>query len=293
MAVTVAVIVSSKFRARTKVCPDLIAGVKAVGDKLITLRADEYRGVVSDVALFYGFDGSRQSRLAQAFEDYKREGKKAIYVDLGYFNDRTRDGRYGFHRFAINDRHPTAYFQSVRHPSDRFSKTGRKVAPWRQPGKNILVCGMSKKCAEFEGYAFEQWERDAIVTLKATTDRPIVYRPKPRRRREPQCPPIEGAAYSDPLRTGIDAELRNAWAVVSHHSNAGIDALLAGVPSFSDEGVSTALGSTDLALIESPLMPSEELRRQFAYDVAYCQFNGAEMRDGTAWRHFKDEGLVP
>jgi hypothetical protein len=37
----------------------------------------------------------------------------------------------------------------------------------------------------------------------------------------------------------------------------------------------------------------DEERRQFAFDVAYCQFNHSEAEDGTMWRHFKDEGLVP
>lgn len=291
MAITVAVIVSRKFRARAKVCPDLIAGVKAVGDKVIAVRSEDYAGVVSDVAMFYGFDGSRQSRIARAFEDYKRAGKKAVYIDLGYFNDRVKDGRYGYHRFSVNARHPTAYFQNVKHPGDRFRVHGRKIEPWKANGKNILLCGMSQKCAAFEGFAFEQWERAAIKKIKAVTARPIVYRPKPKRNREPPAPPIEGVGYSDP-RTSIHSEFRNAWAVVSHHSNAGIDALLAGVPSFSDEGVATALGQTDLALIEQRNHPSDEERIQFANDIAYCQFNREEMRNGTAWYHLKNEGLV-
>jgi hypothetical protein len=252
-----------------------------------------YREPFSDVLLFYGFGGSRSSVASKAFEDYRRAGLKAIYVDLGYFNDRVRDGRYGFHRFSINDRHPTAYFQNIKHKGDRFKVHGRSVEPWRPSGQNILLCGMSQKCAEFEGYAFEQWERAAIAKIRAVTDRPIVYRPKPRRRRDPQYPPIEGVGYSDPLTRKMGHELSNAWAVVSHHSNAGIDALLYGVPSFSDEGVASALGLSDLSLIEQPRIPSDDERRQFAADVAYCQFNRPEMRDGTAWRHFKDEGLVP
>jgi hypothetical protein len=292
VAVEVGLIISRKFRARQKVMPDIFEGLQKCGVKTQKVWAHDYRDVFSDIAIFYGFDGSRDSNITKAFHDYKKAGKKAIYIDLGYFTDRVRDGRYGYHRFSINDRHPTAYFQNKKHKGDRFRTTGRKVMPWRHPGRNIVVCGMSEKCAVFEGFKFEQWERAAIEQIKSVTDRPIVYRPKPRRSTEPQYPPIKGVEFSNPAQKSLKDELENAWAVVSHHSNSGIDALLAGVPCFSDEGVSLALGLSDLREIENPRNPTDEERKQFAADVAYCQFNRAEMRDGTFWRHFKDEGLV-
>jgi len=293
VVVTVGLIVSRKFRARQKVMPDLEKGIKLVGDRVERIWAHDYSGVFSDVAVFYGFDGTRQSKIAQAFEDYKKAGRPAIYVDLGYFSQRWNGDRYGYHRFAVSDRHPTAYFQNRKHKADRFKVHHRTVEPWRKPGRNIIVCGMSDKCAVFEGYEFEQWERAAIAKLRLVTDKPIVYRPKPRRSKEPQYPQIEGVGYSDPSKKRLGEELKDAWAVVSHHSNAGIDGLLAGVPCFTDEGVASVLGLADLAMIESPNTPTDAERKQWAADIAYCQFNRPEMRDGTAWRHFKDEGLVP
>jgi hypothetical protein len=273
--------------------PDMAQGIQLVGDRVERIWPHDYRGVFSDSLVFYGFDGSRESQIAKAFNDYKAAGKPAIYIDLGYFNNKARDGRYGYHRFSVSARHPTAYFQNRKHKSDRFSVHGRRIEAWRKPGKNIVVCGMSEKCAVFEGFKFEEWERAAIAKLKAVTDRPIVYRPKPQRRTVSQYPPIEGVSYSNPLVRKLGEELKEAWAVVSHHSNAGIDSLLAGVPTFTDEGVASVLGHGDLALIEQPRCPTDTERKQFAADVAYCQFNRPEMRDGTAWKHFKDEGLVP
>jgi hypothetical protein len=292
VAAEVGLIVSRKFRARQKVMPDIEAGLQSCGVKLKRIWAHDYSGIFSDVAIFYGFDGSRGSSITKAFEDYRAAGKKAIYIDLGYFNNRTKDGRYGYHRFSINNRHPTAYFMNTMHPADRFKVHGRKVEPWRRPGENIILCGMSEKCALFEGYAFEEWEKSAIQQISTVTKRPIVYRPKPRRRDEPQYPPIKGVGFSNPAQKSLQDELDNAWAVVSHHSNANIDALLAGVPCFSDEGVALVLGKSDLRQIEDPLVPTDQERKQFAANVAYCQFNRPEMRDGTFWKHFKADGLV-
>lgn len=291
MPIKVAVIFTRKFRGRVKVCPDLVQGIERVGDRVVKVRAEDYREPVSDVAIFYGFDGSRDSRIAQAFADYKRADLKAIYVDLGYWSQRWNGDRYGFHRFALNDRHPTAYFQNRKHNGDRFKVHGKKFGS-RHDGRNILVCGMSEKCAVFEGFKFEEWERDAIKRMGDLTDRPIVYRPKPRRKTEPQYPRIEGVGFSDPSRKRIEEELRDAFVVVSHHSNACIDGILAGVPCIASEGVASVFGN-GYADLEQPRFPSDDERRQWAFDIAYCQFNRPEMRDGTAWHHFKDEGLVP
>jgi hypothetical protein len=295
VAITVGLIVSRKYRARHKVMPDMEEGIKRVGDKVVRKWAHDYREPFSDVAVFYGFDGSRDSKITQASKDYYRvAGKPFVYIDLGYFSQRFRGDRYGYHRFAVSDRHPTYYFQKFKHKSDRFDVHGIKIEPWRTPGKNIVLCGMSEKCAVFEGYDFEQWEREAIAKIKAVTDRPIIYRPKPRRSSDPsQYPPIKGVGYSDPSKRSLREDLADAWCVVSHHSNAGIDSLLAGVPCFADEGVASVLGKEDLSDIENPLIPTDQERKQFAADVAYCQFNRPEMRDGTVWRHLKNEGLVP
>lgn len=295
--VSVTVLLSRKFRAREKICPALVAGIRKVGDQCKQIWADDYREPVGDVALFYGLDGARGTGLDRALREYRAAGKQAIYLDLPYFNNRS-DGRYAWHRWSMNARHPTAYFQKRKHPPDRFLVHKRGIAPWGQTGDHVIVCGMSEKAANYEGYDLEQWERAAIKRLQAVTDRPIVYRPKPQRRvrkgyPNPQYPPIEGVAYSNPLSRTLNDELQHAWAVVSHHSNCGVDALLAGIPQFSDEGVASVLGHSDLAKIESPFVPSDEQRRQFAADVAYCQWNHIEARDGIAWRHFKDEGLVP
>jgi hypothetical protein len=288
----VGLLVSRKFRARQKVCPDLMEGMARLGQKVVKVWSHDYREVFSDAVVFYGFDGSRDSLITKAFHDYQAAGKPAVYIDLGYFSQKWNGDRYGYHRFSVNSRHPTAYFNRVKHPPDRFRVHNREVAKRMKQGSNILLCGMSQKCSLFEGFAFEEWERDAITKIRAVTDRPIVYRPKPKRSREPQSPPIQGVGFSDPSKQKMSNALQDAWCVVSHHSNANIDALLAGVPSFTDEGPATVL-SAPLDKIEQPLLPTHEERMQFASDVAYCQFNREEMRSGVAWRHLKDEGLVP
>lgn len=282
---------SRKFRGRQKIGPWLAEGVRAAGDKVKVVDSRDYREPFSDVLLFYGFDGSRNTAVYKAYRDYLRDGKRTVYVDLGYFRKRSTLGRYrDYHRFSIDGRHPTAYFQRVRHKSDRFNSFGINLSDRKLGGDYILLCGMSQKCAEFEGFTFLEWEKDAVRRIRQVTDRPILYRPKPNKFNRYQK--LEGTVFAPPEKD-ITQALRGAWATVSHHSNAGIDGICAGIPAFVSEGVCAATGSTDLAQIENPPFPSPEERKQWLADIAYCQWNGDEMRDGSAWRHLKNEGLVP
>lgn len=282
-----------KFRARAKVCPAMFEGIKRCGERVSMLTPDEYTGKpMSQVAVFYGIRG----KLKQIMEDYRNAGLQGVYIDLAYWRRRWRGDRYGFHRFSINHRHPNSYFQQCKHRSDRFNILSIRMGEPKRAkkrGDHILLCGMSEKCAEWEGFQFEEWERSAVERIKAVTDRPIIYRPKPNRFHKYQGLP--GTLFRPAL--GLDLEitnsLRQSWAVVSHHSNAGVDAVIYGIPTFCEEGVPLAVGSSDFTTIENPYFPDDKERHQWASDVAYCQFNRVEMADGTAWRHFKEEGLVP
>jgi hypothetical protein len=295
MVATAGVLLSRKFRGRQKIGPSLADGIRAVGDKVKVVDSRDYRSPFSDVLLFYGFDGSRSSTIYKAYCDYQREGKTCVYTDLGYFRQRATLGRYGdYHRFTVSSpelgysRHPTAYFQRTKHPADRVSQFGIRLDR-RKPGEYILLCGMSQKCSVFEGFEFEQWEREAVAKIRSVTDRPIHYRPKPNKLN--RYTSLPGTVFAPPTQD-IGAALRGAWATVSHHSNAGIDGLCLGVPAFVAEGVCVPVGSTDLGLIENPPLPTDDERRQWLADIAYCQWNRAEMNSGAYWRHLKDEGLV-
>lgn len=259
----------------------LLNGFAAIGETARLFNAGE-RGVLAPVAVFYGFDPD----LRRVFAEYRRAGCTVVTVDLGFWARKEGGARAGYHKVSVNGRHPTAYFQTRKHDASRIEALGVAVRPWRQGGKTILVAGMSAKSAGVEGFTPEQWERQAIAVLKRHTDRPIVYRPKPSWR---DAMPIEGARF-EPHLDGLEGLLGDCHAVVTHHSNVGVDALAAGVPVFSVEGVATRLGLADLALIDKPRR--DDGREQFMADLAWCQWTPREMASGTCWRHLKDEGLV-
>jgi hypothetical protein len=257
----------------------MYAGARAMGDRPVLLSADEYRTPQFPVAVFYGFTPT----LRKVMADYVAAGLKAVYMDLGYWN---REGLTGHHKIVVNDRHPTAYFQMVKHRSDRAEALGLRVKPWRDGGDHILLAGMGDKAAVAEERQVESWEVAAIEALRRATKRPIIYRPKPSWL---QARPLKWTTYS-PKAQPLWAVLKNCHAVVTHHSNVAVEAILDGVPAFCWKGVATPMASQQIEQIETPYFPPA--RDQWIADIAYTQWSIAEIKAGQAWAHLKTEGLI-
>lgn len=268
------------------ICTALAEGIARAGEHVELAWAEDYDGTApGDVAVFYGLAG----RLPQIFRDYQAKGR-AVYVDLGYWG-RREGGRWtGYHKVAVNARHPTAYYRKPHHPTGRFERFNVHVRPWqaRGPRAPILVCGMGDKAAAAEGYAPEAWERWVINEIRRYSSRPIIYRPKPSWK---QARPIEGCGFSPKARE-LSQELEQAWCVVTHHSNAAVEAVLAGVPAFCWYGVGVDMSGQQLRNIENPSRPPLEHRVQWAADIAYTQWSVAEMRTGAPWLHLRAEGIL-
>lgn len=257
-----------------------VEGIQRAGDMAIHRQALSHSGVEGDAAVFYGF----MDPLPRLMQEYNALGKPAVHIDLGYWG-RTQGGQMrGYHKVAVNSRHPTAYFQNREHDGSRVRQFGLHLKPWTG-GRHILVAGMSSKHARVEGVAPQSWERDVIQRLQSLTDRPIWFRPKPS---DPKAFPLPGTEYA--RGKSLEQCLTNCHAVVTHHSNVAIDGAIAGVPNFSALGVATAIGKTDFDKIDDPIYPDG--RKQWLKDIAWCQWNVEEMRNGSCWTHLKNEGLI-
>jgi hypothetical protein len=262
-------------------------GCRLAGDRPRLIPEHEYRGDIEkepQVAAFYGLNG----QLAKIFNDYRRTRRTVVFADLGYFGRRV-GGRYvGYHKITVNDRHPTAYFQRVKH--DRARRAfGIEVKPWQRSGEAILLAGMGDKAAQAVGLAPAQWEQEMIVKLSRVSKRTIIYRPKPS---WDGAERLNGAEFS-PKSDDISRVLPQAHCVVTHHSNVGVDALIAGVPVFTWEGAAMPLSLQDISRIEEPLRPDDHAREQWLNDLHYCQWSVDEIAKGLPWAHLKNEGLIP
>lgn len=277
--------VDGHHRSRV-VCEAMFNGIKACGENVELKFENQYNGVESDIAVFYGLEGN----LGRIFRDYSRKAR-AVYIDLGYWG-RREGGRWsGYHKVVVNSRHPESYFQSTVHSADRFNRFGLRVEDWKWSGKHILIAGMGDKGARAEGYAPQEWETWAINELRKYTKRALLYRPKPSWR---EAKPLAYAGYSKETpaqdkEKGLKKALVDCYAVVTHHSNVAVDALVQGIPTFCWKGVAACMSSQDLSTIESPHYP--EGRQQWCNDIAHTQWSIREMSQGHAWKYLKNEVL--
>lgn len=268
------------------VCAALEVGIRRCGDAVRRIPSTKFGGAVEeDVAVFYGLG----YRCGDIMRVCMASGHtKAVYVDLGYWG-RREGGRFrGYHKIVVNARHPTEYFQREKHSGSRLAKFNIRMKPWRERGRHILIAGMGPKAASAARMAPCQWEAQIIKALASVTKRPIVYRPKPNWREAFVLP---GASFTPPGSISLETQLEHCHAIISHHSNANLDALASGVPSFTWGGVAQPLSLSDLSRIEDPLLEGD--REQLFRDIAWVQWNLQEMEQGLPWRHLKSEGLIP
>lgn len=264
MRLRVACIFSSRQRRYKDIAHAMAAGIRACGDFPV-LRPLGHPPGGEDVGVMYGW---KHRAHLQRYRQW-------LYADLGYWERKTH------YRICVGDWSPHRYV-SAGLPASRLEALGVEVKPWRQGGDKVLLLGAQAKSMREHGYRYMQWETATAKRL-LHLGLSVVYRPKPN---DPEKAPmnIDGVAYDD---GPLDAALERAKLVVAHHSNAAIDALVAGVPVHCETGVAAAFSV--------PIRAEPELRygrEQFLADVAWLQWSLDEMRSGAAWAHLKERGVI-
>lgn len=191
-------------------------------------------------------------------------GRDYYHIDHGYIGGHDHYG--GYYRVSKNGLQANLpeYFSR---PPDRFERLNIKPRPWARWGQHIVVCPLTGGMANFLGIDPTKWLEAVTAEISQWTDRPIIVKPKG-----------EGS---------LDESLKDAWCLVTHTSNAAVDAIVSGVPAIV-LGPSVARPvSWHWRDIESPRWPDRE---PWLHELAYHQFTLSEMQDGTAWRILNGNG---
>lgn len=187
------------------------------------------------------------------------DGFDWYYCDHAYFERFRyfRVTRNAFQHDGLGDAEP-----------ERWESLGIPFRPWRRGGRHILVCppdaGYARMHTHIDPAA---WLADVLSRLRAVTDRPIRVRDR-----------HAFEKYGVPLLADLD----DAWALVTHASNAAVEAVIAGVPVFClGECAALAMGRLELERIEQPLYPDRE---PWLWSLATNQWTLAEIAAGLCWR---------
>lgn len=195
------------------------------------------------------------------------------FIDTGYFgNHACPSNPHGWklwHRIVPNNLQHNS-IMSVS--NDRWRRHGITLGA-RQHGTKIVIAAPDEKPCIFYGVDFESWVANTVATIKLYTDRPIEIRQRDPNRKNRQ-------------RNSLSQALRDAHALITFNSNAATEAIMQGTPSFvlAPCHAATPVANTDLAKIDNPWWPDDDLRQRWAHSLAYGQFHIDEMRSGHAHR---------
>lgn len=235
------------------------------------------------------------------FKAYAEAGIPWLYWDKGYIRERAEDKWLRFWRMSVNSHHPIDYLATAKHDGSRAKQLGRAFdfAPWRSDSSGpIVLDGGSEKNFKFNGIIPESGTAEdvdrhcqrVIERLQDITARSIIYRPKPSSKGRQA---IEGTEWARERRDSagrevnkkdVSHDLERASCVVTYNGAISWDAHRIGVPSIVlGSGPGRPISSTTLDDINFPRRAGSEERQQWINNLAWAQFEPAEIRSGLAW----------
>ncbi len=194
------------------------------------------------------------------WQQARDEGRRWYYLDNAWFDV----ARERYFRVGVD-----AMQTYARRPSDgsRLRALGITVVERRaKGGRHIVVCGQSAEfmaCnARWPG-GLDGWHRCVAEQIRRHTDRPIVVRSK---------------WMGRPLQ----ADLADAWLLVTHASAVAVEALIAGVPVIVTDPQCAAAGF-GVSFEDIELAGPPQNVRPWAEQLADSQWTLDELTAGAAW----------
>lgn len=194
-----------------------------------------------------------------------RIGLDFYQIDNGYFHAaRGKIGPEYFYRITKNGLCQNWIWHGVK--PDRWHAQKIELKPWRATGKVILLAIPGRNFGTYMGLDMDRWAHVTYAKLINFTKRRVVVREKQ------LWPPLTEA-------------LKATCVLVTHASNAAVEAIVEGVPVICDPMCAAApVARTRLEDLERPYFCDRE---PWARSLAMAQFSLPEMRDGTAWKIIK------
>jgi len=266
-------------------------GIEESGDQYIPIKTNDDIKLLAkaDCAVqLCSFNTRVKSSYKTIFRNTIREfqknnGKRTIIIDAGLTPGYLSVGFDGIKNFGK--------YYSENSPSDRFNELNIEIKPWRTSGKHIIILGQTKEGSSVPHTNVYGWYVKVIKYLKKHTDRKIIFRPHPKIVKKPGYFKTENKIFSKfvkvKINTKLEDDLENCWAAFGITTNASVIAILNGIPLFSDNPINmcSPVMNTDFSKLEEPILFN---RKQWAYDLAYCQWTRIEMKLGLPWRHLRE-----
>lgn len=257
--------------------------MRATGDELLTQSFQGDAAFIWSI-LWWG----RMSRNHGAWKQFRSQNKPVIVAEVGGL---IRDKTW---RLSANGITRSAIFPRIEKLNqDRPKMLGLNLKPWHE-GKYVLICGQHEKSQQWKDMpSMDEYYKQTVLEVRKYTDRPIVIRSHPRYRENVffkidekfyQEYRVEWNAPKQIKHTydsfDLDTMLPHCHCVISHSSNSGLSAIIAGTPAIvSKESLAYDVATDDVSMIENLPKPDRE---QWLIDLSHKEWLEDEL--DFAWQ---------
>ena len=234
------------------------------------------------IHFFWGLAGKNIPEIRQCVES----GEEWWYVDTGYLSEQIV--RYPEPKIVDYDK---TYFRIVKGgihtirglvPAEhtRVTELEHKgidieFKGWNTKGENIILAPSSPTVTfHINGMSQDDWVEATQREIRKYTDRPIIFRNKPR-------------PNNQWWGTDIKDDFKNAHCLVTNMSLSAVEAVLNMVPVITHQRNVCAFISGKIDKIEKPMKPGRKTMQGFIKLLAENQFTIGEIEDGTAYHHLQ------
>lgn len=261
--------------------------------------------------------GETRSNIINAFNYINNSKVPRLVAESAVFrNTQQGDGKHDrWYRLVWNSYYFDEGLYPTNCPPDRWnklqSKYNLKVNPWNDQDGHILIClqklhdsslnRLYETKAKEDNFLqhYVKWLRSVIEEIRSVTERKIVVRP------HPNCTKHEFAVFrkfvneftncfisgnfkfnGDPRMAppvDLHQDMQDAKCVVVYNSLTAVEAVMLGKPTYclNPSAVAWPVSRHNLKDIELPWTNID--RRQWLYNLAYCQWRVDEIQQGIPW----------
>ena len=224
----------------------------------------------ADINVIYGMRVNGRDII----EEYLKRGIPSIVIDLGYLKRAMKSNGYdGYWQVSLNGLN----WLPDTAPDDRFKSLGLDYPKYQKRVGYVLLCEQTPGDSSHGMNLFQinDWMDRAVSKCEALG---LQYK----KRHHPMNSQVPKDQLPD---CPIEDDLKGAACVYVHNSNAGNDALMAGLPVVCDENplykpAYYEIASKDLADIYYPENIQDYLNR-----LAYGQWTRDEIENGKAFEY--------
>lgn len=236
-----------------------------------------FKHELSDLAVIFGVYKSKIPKSfprGKVFQRQRENNLDVVVLETGYVN--RGDGENHHYAVGFNGLNGRADFRNEGMPDTRWQMLGAQLRPYSR-GEKVILCGQVPWDASVDMHDHVKWLKQTASQLQKITGRKIIFRPHPKA----PLPALPGCESS---QRPLEEDLANAHCVVTWNSNSAVEAAIYGKPVFAfDEGsMCWEIANRSLLDIDDPKYPD---RKQWANNLAYCQWTLDEIRNGEAWQH--------